>query len=119
MKSTRPTSKAKICTVNTYSGRAGFSTPAPTPGTVTAKFSDLPDATYTSPITSSTSVPFADGTRSDCNKYFDGDTFQKGVAGTNWNSECQLAAAVYDVDLADFGVWNTGESRHSNFSMFN
>ncbi|KAL9029149.1 MAG: hypothetical protein Q9196_002579, partial [Gyalolechia fulgens] len=73
--------------INTYSGRAGYSTPT-TQGPVTGKYSDLPDATYISPTATSTSKPFANGTRTDCNNYFDGDVFQSDITGTNWKSQC-------------------------------
>ncbi|KAL8902634.1 MAG: hypothetical protein Q9207_004516 [Kuettlingeria erythrocarpa] len=73
--------------INTYSGRAGYSTPT-TQGPITGKYNDLPDATYVSPTATSTSKPFANGTRSDCNNYFDGDIFQSDITGTNWKSQC-------------------------------
>ncbi|KAL8772227.1 MAG: hypothetical protein Q9203_001365 [Teloschistes exilis] len=94
--------------IDTYSGRAGYSTPAPTQGPITAHYTDLPDATYVSPSATATPTPYADGTRTDCNSYFNGDIFQGSIAGTNWKSNCELAAASYDVDLSDFGTWNTG-----------
>ncbi|KAL8659924.1 MAG: hypothetical protein Q9202_006879 [Teloschistes flavicans] len=89
-------------------GRAGYSTPAPTQGPITAHYADLPDATYVPPRATATPTPYADGTRTDCNSYFNGDIFQGSIAGTNWKSNCELAAASYDVDLSDFGTWNTG-----------
>ncbi|KAL8945685.1 MAG: hypothetical protein Q9222_007811 [Ikaeria aurantiellina] len=94
--------------INTYSGRAGYITPAPTQGSATGKYNDLPDATYVMPTATATPVTLAEGTRADCNNYFDGDIFQDDVTGTNWKSKCELAAATYDVDLLDFGIWNTG-----------
>ncbi|CAF9933065.1 MAG: hypothetical protein HETSPECPRED_008521 [Heterodermia speciosa] len=94
--------------IDTYSGRVGYSTPAPTQGPITAHYADLPDATYASSTSTATPTPYADGTRTDCNNYFNGDIFQGSIAGTNWNSKCELAANSYDVDLSDFGTWNTG-----------
>lgn len=105
----RSFSPSLIVVVDTYSGRAGYSTPAPTQGPFTAHYADLPDATFTSPTATATPTPYADGTRTDCNSYFNGDIFQGSIAGTNWKSNCELAAASYDVDLSDFGTWNTGE----------
>ncbi|KAL8693835.1 MAG: hypothetical protein Q9224_003679 [Gallowayella concinna] len=96
--------------INTYSGRAGYSSPTATQGSITGKYNDLPDATYVSPTVSPTSIPLASGTRADCNDYFNGDVFQNDIAGTNWNSKCDLAAATFDVNLLDFGTWNTGSS---------
>lgn len=61
--------------VNTYSGRAGYSTPAATQGPVTGKYNDLPDVTYVSPTATATSVLLADGIRVDYNNYFNGDIF--------------------------------------------
>ncbi|KAL8857173.1 MAG: hypothetical protein Q9178_006228 [Gyalolechia marmorata] len=94
--------------INTYSGRAGYSTPPATQGPATGKYNDLPDATYDLPTTTPTSKPFAKGTRTDCNNKFDGGIFQANLTGTNWKSNCELAAASYNVELEDFGTWNTG-----------
>lgn len=94
--------------INTYSGRPGYQSATVTQGPFTDKFTDLPDATYVTPTATATSVPFADGTRTDCNNYFNGDIFQTDLTGSYWNSNCELAAATYDVDLESFGTWNTG-----------
>lgn len=92
--------------VNTYPGRPGYTTPAPTITTPFTAFTNLPTATYTTPTSNVTAFPLANGTRDDCNKYFNGDVFQSNITGSNWNSQCELAAAVYGVDLNDFGLWN-------------
>ncbi|KAL8730715.1 MAG: hypothetical protein Q9166_003907 [cf. Caloplaca sp. 2 TL-2023] len=99
--------------INTYSGRPGYSSPTATQGPITGKYDDLPDATYVSPTATLTAGPLANGTRADCNNHFDGGIFQSDVAGTNWKSRCELAAATYGVDLSDFGTWNTGSFKLS------
>ncbi|KAL8653777.1 MAG: hypothetical protein Q9226_003712, partial [Calogaya cf. arnoldii] len=91
--------------INTYSGRAGYNTATATQGPITDKYTDLPDATYVSPTAISTLVPLANGTRADCNYYFNGDVFQNDITNTNWKSKCELAASTYDVNLGDFGGW--------------
>lgn len=61
-----------------------------------------------SPSTTPTPIglPLATGTRDDCSSYFDGAVFQTDISRTNWQSQCQFAAALNDVDLDDFGLWN-------------
>lgn len=81
-----------------------------TQGPFTDKFTDLPDATYVTPTATATALPFANGTRTDCNNYFRGDIFQTDLTGSYYRSNCELAAASYDVELEDFGTWNTGLS---------
>ncbi|KEQ57758.1 uncharacterized protein M437DRAFT_30258, partial [Aureobasidium melanogenum CBS 110374] len=51
-------------------------------------------------------LPLANGTRQDCESYFDGTIFQVDVSF--WDSICQLAAVSFDVDLNSFGTWNQG-----------
>lgn len=95
-------------TVNTYSGRPGYQASTISSFVPSTKFSDLPDATYTSTIKTSTALPLATDTRGDCFTYFDGDEYQEGLSGTNWNSPCELAAAVFNVRLEDLQNWNPG-----------
>lgn len=97
--------KVLILLVNTYSGRPGFTTTVST-GVVTP-LSLIPNATYATPPAASTTASLANGTRDDCNSYFSGALFQN-VSSEYWNSACELAVAVYGVDLNDFGLWNIG-----------
>lgn len=97
-----------ILLVNTYSGRRGYTTAAATgPTAPSTPYSALANATYTTISATTTPSPLAIGSRSDCNGYFLGEVFNNQViTGTNWDSVCELAAAVYNVDLVDFGIWN-------------
>lgn len=103
-----------MVTVNTYSGRPGYQASTIAPFVPSIKFSDLPDATYTSTTKTSTALPLATDTRGDCFMYFEGDEYQESLSGTNWNSPCELAAAVYNVRLEDLQTWNPGSLIHIN-----
>ena len=107
MKSVISISKAvDLCVVNTYPGRPGYTTTAPTNTAPITPFSNFPTATYTTVTESTTPLPLATRTRDDCNKYFDGEIFQSNLTGSNWNSQCELAASTFGVDLGDFALWN-------------
>ena len=84
------------------------------------KYSDLPQATYTQPAVSTSSVPLASGTGDDCDFYFHGDRFQGSPSSTYWSSQCELAAEVFGVDSFDFGSWNHGklDRRLSSVRLF-
>lgn len=97
-----------MATVNTYSGRPGYQASTIASFVPSTKFSDLPDATYTSTTKTSTALPLATNTRGDCFMYFDGSEYQEDLSGTDWNSPCELAAAVYNVRLEDLQTWNPG-----------
>ncbi|KAG9799438.1 Six-hairpin glycosidase, partial [Aureobasidium melanogenum] len=94
--------------INTYSGKFGAITATATIASVDTPFADLPSATDITTVTSATSsaLPLANGTRQDCESYFDGTIFQVDVSF--WDSICQLAAVSFDVDLNSFGTWNQG-----------
>jgi hypothetical protein len=99
--------ETKTAAVDTYSGRPGFSTAGPTK-TVTAKFSDLPAATFSQPTATVTGRPLANGTRQECDTYFDGAYFQRNVSGSRWNSNCAFAAEIYEISLDALAFWNPG-----------
>lgn len=100
----------RLAVVNTYAGRPGQQSITLTSFIPVTKFSDLPDATYTSIPQTSTALPLATDTRGDCFMYFDGESFQEDLSGTNWNSPCEIAAAVFNVQLEDLEMWNPGTS---------
>lgn len=62
----------------------------------------------------------SDGTRRDCNDYFDGDDFQDAAGSSSFNGSsasftpCQVAADSYGVGLDDLGSWNAGLSNVSS-----
>jgi len=68
-----------IVSVNTYSGKPGASTAAPTGVQTTIKFADLLDVTTTQSIRLLRSS-LANGTRTDCASYFLGDVFQASTS---------------------------------------
>lgn len=103
--------------INTYSGRPGSMTVASVAASSFTPFSDLPDATSTSETGVSTPTTLAEGTRADCNFYFNGSAFQ-GEASF-YSSQCELAAVVYGVDLDSFGRWNQGLNVSSPSCSFN
>lgn len=70
-------------------------------------FSSLPDATYVPSLTSSNdSFPLADGTRTDCNSYVDGNDFQMDLSETSWSTNCEALVAIWGVTLDELGFWN-------------
>jgi LysM repeat protein len=96
--------------INTYSGRSSHASTSTKAIYSYAPFSDIPLASKTATISSpnraniSTTLPLAKGTRSDCNFYFNGGTFQGN--STFYSSQCELAASVYDVEVEAFEAWN-------------
>jgi hypothetical protein len=96
--------------INDYSGRSGYASTGIKATLSFAPFSDIPLASKTATISSprgtisSTALPLAKGTRSDCNFYFNGGTFQGN--STFYSSQCELAASVYDVEIDSFNAWN-------------
>ncbi|DAA75949.1 TPA_exp: LysM domain-containing protein [Trichophyton benhamiae CBS 112371] len=97
--------------INTYSGKPGYvSTPTGSETTATGiRFEDLPDATENPYPRPPPGPPIAEGTRDDCNYYFDGAEFQYNVTNTYWNSNCQIPPPqVYRVDPESFESWNAG-----------
>jgi hypothetical protein len=76
----------------------------------------IPDGTISWEMAKPTEAPFADGTRQDCNFYFDGSSFQDPVP--YFKSLCDFAAAIYSVKLADFGTWNKGLQIHESSCSF-
>jgi hypothetical protein len=76
----------------------------------------IPDGTISWEMTKPTGVPFADGTRQDCNFYFDGSTIQNPVP--YFKSLCDFAASTYGVDLEDFGTWNKALHVHDPSCSF-
>ncbi|KAH9873588.1 hypothetical protein IAQ61_004212 [Plenodomus lingam] len=111
--------------VNTYSGRPGYHTPGPTglPCTwITLKnlcaiYTDfvpqpvVTKVTFTStkPATTtptSTQMAFAEDTRDDCYQYFEASQMETDISGTSFRHQCDLAAAVYGVELSELLTWN-------------
>lgn len=96
--------------INDYSGRSGYASTGIKATLSFAPFSDIPLASKTATISSprgkisSTAIPLAKGTRSDCNFYFNGGTFQGN--STFYSSQCELAAKVYNVEIEAFSAWN-------------
>ncbi|KAK2850540.1 hypothetical protein FQN49_005566 [Arthroderma sp. PD_2] len=95
--------------INTYPGKPGYMTTAtePVPTTVETRFQDRPDATH-SPYPRLPRLPIAEGTRDDCNSYFNGADYQFDVTNTYWNSNCQIPPEIYGVDPDSFAAWNAG-----------
>ena len=101
---------AAVGDINTYTGRPGYATitldpSAPFTG---IPYTERPDATASPYTRLYTPLPEATGTRDDCVHYFPGDSFQYNLTGSIFASNCELAAATYNVDLEDFGLWNPG-----------
>ncbi|KAH7628528.1 hypothetical protein B0T09DRAFT_267188 [Sordaria sp. MPI-SDFR-AT-0083] len=96
--------------INTYIGRPGHATitldpSAPFTG---IPYTERPDATESPYPRLYTPLPEASGTRDDCVHYLAGDDFQYNLTSSSFASNCELAAATYNVDLEEFGLWNPG-----------
>ncbi|KXJ87067.1 hypothetical protein Micbo1qcDRAFT_185706 [Microdochium bolleyi] len=95
--------------INTYPGRPGFVsiTIDPSASFTGVPFTMLPNATMTlDPRPSKT--PVAEGVRDDCVFYFKGEDYQFTPDEFGfWRSNCEIAAAVYNVDFDNFAAWNS------------
>ncbi|KAI0143678.1 hypothetical protein GGR57DRAFT_341918 [Xylariaceae sp. FL1272] len=97
--------------INTYSGRPGYVSYT---ATITSLNGDpatrWPEVTYTTPTTPSVTtseLPLATDTRTDCFQYFKASSYiGKVTEGSLYRSDCDLAAFVFMVSLEDLGVWN-------------
>lgn len=98
---------APVGDINTYSGRPGYTSAAVTAITGTQVYSALPTATYV-PAPFNNSRNLAEGTRSDCVSYFDGDNYQslQALNITTYNSVCDFVADLYLVTAVDLAFWN-------------
>ncbi|ORY68194.1 uncharacterized protein BCR38DRAFT_463783 [Pseudomassariella vexata] len=101
---------AAVGDINTYTGRPGFAsvTLDPSAPFTGIPYTERPDATNSPYTRLYTALPEATGTRDDCVHYFAGDDYQYDLTGSPYASNCELAAATYDVDLDAFASWNPG-----------
>lgn len=101
---------AAVGDIDTYSGLSESPRPTAKPMSSFMPFTELPLASHTTveSLTKPGKVPMqkelAKGTRTDCNFYFDGSAFVSNVSF--YASQCELAAAVYGVDVDAFSSWN-------------
>lgn len=95
---------APVGDINTYSGRPGYHTPGPTGLPFTkVTFTSTKPATTTP---TSTQMAFAEDTRDDCYQYFEASQMETDISGTSFRHQCDLAAAVYGVELSELLTWN-------------
>jgi hypothetical protein len=101
---------AAVGDINTYSGRPGHTSAALSQVTGTQKYSSLPTATYVPIPFNTTKRLLADGTRSDCDMYFDGGRYQslQSFGLTTYNSICEFVADMFGVSIMDLEFWNPG-----------
>ena len=103
--------RTRICShrslVNTYPGRPGYASKTASTTIAHIAFSSLPDATYVPSLTSSNdSLPLANGTRTDCNSYVNGNDFQMDLSNTFWSTNCEAVVEIWGVTLDELGFWN-------------
>ncbi|TFK66093.1 hypothetical protein BDN72DRAFT_889204 [Pluteus cervinus] len=98
--------------INTYSGRPGYV--EPTTSVAPIIYTNLPDATYT-PTPKPTAVPLANGTRTDCYYYINGDDFQDdyGDSTSARISNCDNIAATFLVTFEELVYWNPSLESYS------
>ncbi|KAJ4380904.1 hypothetical protein N0V86_004267 [Didymella sp. IMI 355093] len=98
-----------VCDINTYPSRPGYNsvTIDPNEAFTGVPFTMLPNATVTldpRPI----KVPLATGVHDDCTFYFSDDECQYSPDEFGyWTSNCEVAAATYNVYFDSFIVWNS------------
>ncbi|EGX87923.1 muramidase, putative [Cordyceps militaris CM01] len=95
--------------INTYLGRPGHVsfTVDPNAPFTGVPFTMLPNATMTLASRPS-QAPMAAGVRDDCAFYFLGEEYQYNSDKFGfWNSNCEIAAAMYNVDFDSFAAWNS------------
>ncbi|KAI1158006.1 hypothetical protein F5B18DRAFT_668603 [Nemania serpens] len=89
----------------TYPGYTGYV--APNNASTTSAWSSAPKATYTPPVLNITdNTPLANGTRSDCWSFTNGDMLQIPINGTFYSSTCELVSSTYGVPLDQLQNWN-------------
>ncbi|KAI1490116.1 hypothetical protein F5X96DRAFT_670015 [Biscogniauxia mediterranea] len=92
--------------ISSYSSRSS-AIATPTSTVPFTSILSLDPVTDTAPIVTSTSLPLATGTRSDCSRYFDGaQMLSENISSTSYANACEFAAAVWAVSLDDFMLWN-------------
>lgn len=96
--------------INTYSGMPAYVTATATyVSLVGDPATTWPTINYTTPTATATTtdLPLATDTRSDCWQYFNGSKYIGRISSNSYlASDCDLAAHVFDVTLEDLGVWN-------------
>jgi hypothetical protein len=68
-------------------------------------YSSMPKATFVPPLSNSTYLPLANGTRLDCHKNIDGGDVQYDVSGTLYDSVCELIAFNHGIALEELENW--------------
>lgn len=69
-------------------------------------FTSLPDTTFIPVPSTATELPFAPGSRTDCNWNIDGLDFQADWDGSMFASNCAAVAVLYGVSVSVLATWN-------------
>jgi hypothetical protein len=96
--------------INDYPGASGYLSAAVTSTKSIKHYATFPSATgswtSTTAIATSTSLPFAKGTREDCDVYLNGTDSQIDTSVFFGESACEIIARIQGISVDDLGFWN-------------
>ena len=104
--------------INDYPEASGYASAGVTASKSIKHYSVFPSATgswtSTTAIASSTSLPFAKGTRQDCQVYLNGTDSQIDTSVFFGESACEVIADVRGISVEDLGFWNPSLNTNSS-----
>lgn len=104
--------------INSYPGYGGATTIGNLTGTA-GSFSSFSAATYIPTLFAGYNRTLANGTVTTCSDYLDGADYQDDLTGTFYSSNCQLAASVYGITVANLVIWNPSLDSNASSCAFN
>lgn len=91
--------------ISSYPGYGGVTPLGNLTGT-SGSFDSFSAATYIPTLFAGYNRTLANRTVTTCSDYLNGADYQQDLTGTLYASNCQLAASVYGITVANLGVWN-------------
>ncbi|KAI8630383.1 hypothetical protein F5Y19DRAFT_474775 [Xylariaceae sp. FL1651] len=108
---------APVGDLSDYPGHPGYV--PPNSATPSSAWSSAPTATWIPPVLNITDdAPLANGTRSDCWSFTNGNKLQIPINGTFYSSTCQLIAQTYGISLEQLQNWNPSLDTNGTDCMF-
>lgn len=103
--------------INSYPGYGGVTPLGNLTGTA-GSFSSFSAATYIPTLFAGYNRTLANGTVTTCSDYLNGADYQEDLTGTFYASNCQLAASVYGITVANLVVWNPSLDSNASSCAF-
>lgn len=104
--------------INSYPGYDGVTPLGNLTGTA-GSFSSFSAATCIPTLFAGYNRTLANGTVTTCSDYLNGADYQEDLTGTFYASNCQLAASVYGITVANLVVWNPSLDSNASSCAFN